>query len=207
MKELRRVLTTCTNLQKLSVTSVYDATIRGGQMLLEPGMHLPHLRFLMIRGLQLADYNTPGWETCVAWDTLEYLESSDASLVSLPSLLLNELRSMTLIESQPLLFGHEQALFDLIYTSTKLVHLTLTGLFDLVVESPLLEHKGEFLKTWRLHEHDRREIGRPRPMPDKPYIRRLGNRCPRLETCAIDIQAGPHWVSGLFLPSSGELMI
>ncbi|KAL8723831.1 MAG: hypothetical protein Q9181_007155, partial [Wetmoreana brouardii] len=195
MKELRKVLAICPNLLKLSVASVSDNAIRGGQALVEPGMRLPNLKFLRIRGvMQLANYNLPGWEQCSGWESLEYLESTDSVFLQYFSPSLKELRSLTLFFRLFDAILDENALINLMCRLPKLEHLSITGSTRLVLESDVLKHKGSSLKTLQLHEDPNDVVWtHPRSLPDEGTIRRLGKTCPRLTTCAIDLNAGHDW--------------
>ncbi|KAL8702767.1 MAG: hypothetical protein Q9201_004068 [Fulgogasparrea decipioides] len=195
MKELRKVLATCPNLLKLSVESIPDNAIRvAGQTLIEPGVQLPHLKYLRLRGyLRLADWNLPGWEQCVGWESLEYLESSDYGFLLSLRLPLKELRSLTLILGLFDILFDENSLVNLMCRLPKLEHFSMTGSTGLVFGSDFLKHRGDSLKTLQLHEDPHDLWPHPQFLPDEGMIRHLGKTCPRLTTCAIDLNVGHDW--------------
>ncbi|KAL8787558.1 MAG: hypothetical protein Q9213_002120 [Squamulea squamosa] len=208
MRELRKALATCTNLQKLSVKSISDTAIRGGLTLIEPGVQLPRLRLLKIRGLELADYNSSGWSKAVDWDALEYFETSDTTFLHFIMPSMKMLRSLKLIEPRSVLMIDEEALLNFVYGLPNLEHLSVVGLTDLVMASELLKHKGGTLRTLKLHEYEpdeRRIRSGCRTIPNEEYIRRLGNMCTQLNTCAIDIKAGASWPWKLLLTIAESL--
>ncbi|KAL8639437.1 MAG: hypothetical protein Q9228_003523, partial [Teloschistes exilis] len=204
MAELRKALITLPNLLKLSVESVADSPIRGGQVLLDPlateNWRLPPLKYLRLRGMgfQLASYhNTQGWERWVQWECLEHLESSDTFFFALFMPPLKALRSLALFRAAFDMVFEEGAFAKLLYSLPKLEHLSAPGLTYQVTKYRYLEHHGKTLKTLRLYE-DTDYIPWPfvGPEPDEGNIRRFGRTCPNLETCAIDVRVrGGDWVS------------
>ncbi|KAL8677605.1 MAG: hypothetical protein Q9186_005988 [Xanthomendoza sp. 1 TL-2023] len=209
MNELRKVIATSRNLQRLSLKCVSDTARRGeGRRLIEQGVKLPSLKFLKLRGMELADYNKPGWQSSVSWDALEYLEFRDLDFTFLcfrpPPL--KELRSLTLVN--PRYPNTVKSILNFLDGLTKLEHLTMTGSSDCVLASTsnLLEQTGPSLKTLKVHEIERNNNGSnvPRSVPTEEEIRRIGRRCTQLETCALDILGVTDWVSVLSLPQQVE---
>ncbi|KAL8684821.1 MAG: hypothetical protein Q9224_006115, partial [Gallowayella concinna] len=199
MNELRKVIATSRNLQRLSLKCVSDTARRGeGRWLIGPGVKLPPLKFLKLRGVEFADYNEPGWQSCVSWDALEYLECTELDFTFLcfrpPPL--KELRSLTLIN--PRYPRTVNSILNFLDGLTKLEHLTMTGSSDCVLASTsnLLEQTGPSLKTLKVHEIERNNNGSnvPRSVPTEEEIRRIGRRCTQLETCALDILGVTDWV-------------
>ncbi|KAL9581417.1 MAG: hypothetical protein Q9212_003917 [Teloschistes hypoglaucus] len=214
MVELRKILVTLPNLLKLSVESVADSLVEGGQVLLAPmasrtpsqAWCLPPLKYLRLwgRGFQLADYaSLRGWEFCVQWERLEHLESSDTFFFTVfdwfdegrpgfGSPLLKSLRSLALSGDM----AYDQTAFVKFLDSLpKLEHLSARGLTYQVTKYDYLERKGSFLKTLRLYEDASIVIWSfVGPERDDGNIRRFGKTCPNLETCAIDLRVlGNDW--------------
>ncbi|KAL8765119.1 MAG: hypothetical protein Q9209_007702 [Squamulea sp. 1 TL-2023] len=177
--------------------SISQTAIHGSLCLIGPGLQLPRLRFLKIRGLYLADYDSSDWSESVDWDALEYFETSDTLFVRFIMPSLKMLRSLKLVEPRYVLMVDEQRLLRFIHSLPKLEHLSVVRLTGLMMASDLLKHKGGSLRNLKLHEYEpdeRRDNSRPRSIPNEEYIRRLGNRCTRLDTYAIDIKAGADWI-------------
>lgn len=197
MNQLRRVLTTCENLQKLAVTCVPDhaSNISGvGQSLLEPGLRLPHLRYLQLRGLQLAEHNFDGWEQCVMWESLEYLELSDTTFLQFFTPSLTNLISLTLSEPFPELVHDRMGLVNLIRQLPRLEHVVLNGHPLRIFGNDVLKHIAKPLRTLKLHDEVQPDSS-VRFVPGHEYIRRLGETCRALETFAIDVMVEEAWVS------------
>ena len=203
MRDLRELLVTCSNLERLSVGSIRDNFIPGGQCLVEPGMRLPRLKFLRIHGhMQLANYNLSGWEDCLVYDALEYLESMDSTFLlgrgddswrSPPSL--EELRSLTLIDWPTSLSLDGNTVWTLINHLPKLESLCLWSKTESIFNSNILQPKGYALKTLKLHEEKNIYTPAVPYAPGEAQIRRLAITCPRLTTCALDMHVEQEWVS------------
>lgn len=219
MVELRKILVTLPNLLKLSVESVADSLVRGGQVLLDPlatGTSsqvwcLPPLKYLRLWGIgfQLADYdNSRDWEFCVQWECLEHLELSDTFFFTVFVDWIKRLEGQPNCRSPPLKSLRSLALCgadDMVYDQTafvklldglpKLEHLSAPGLTYQVTKYGYLERKGSSLKTLRLYEKTTVFVG---PEPDEGNVRLFGRTCLNLETCAIDLRVlGNDWVSAM----------
>ncbi|KAL8893718.1 MAG: hypothetical protein Q9192_004992 [Flavoplaca navasiana] len=188
MNQLRRVLASCNNLQKLAVTCVPDDTY-GRQWLLEPASRVPHLKHLQVRGLHLVQYAFQGWEECVQWESLEHLEISDMIPIRTCHLSLPNLSSLTLWGQDPsdIVSCSKGAIINFILGMPKLQHLNLIGSPPSLLEDGLLlVGKGKALRTLTLHD-DKSRSNTIQFFPSINFIRRLGELCPGLETCGLDI--------------------
>lgn len=198
MTQLRRVLPTCENLQKLSVTCFPDhffVSFATGQSLLEPGVRLPRLRYLQLRGLQLTELSSGTWDPqCVMWESLEYLELPDTIFLQILAPPLKNLVSLTLSEPVPELIEHRPVMGSLIYNLPHLEHLVLNGQLLSMFRDYVLEIKGMALRTLKLHD-DVKPDDSIRCVPDREYISLLGRSCTALETFAIDMKVEEAWVS------------
>lgn len=198
MTQLRRVLTTCENLQKLSVTCFPDRffiSFAAGQSLLEPGLRLPRLRYLQLRGLQLTEHDFESWDPqSVIWESLEHLELSDTISLEILAPPLKNLMSLTLSEPLPELIEHRPVMGSFICDLPHLEHLVLNGQLLSMFGSCVLEYKGMSLRTLKLHD-DVKPDDAIRCVPDQEYIRLLGRSCTALETFAIDVKVEEAWVS------------
>ena len=197
MNQLRRVLASCKNLQKLAVTCVPDST-HGRQWLLEPASQLSRLTYLQVRGLHLVQYAFEGWEGCVQWESLEHFEISDAISTRSSNLSLSNLSSLTLWRKNPpqSISSSRETISNFICGIPRLQHLNLVGLpFSLLEDGRLLEVKGKSLKTLTLHD-DESGSDTIHHTPSIDFIRRLGELCPGLETCGLDLAIDEQeWVS------------
>ncbi|KAI4228816.1 MAG: hypothetical protein L6R36_001318 [Xanthoria steineri] len=196
MTQLRRVLPTCENLQKLSVTCFPDhffVSFATGQSLLEPGVRLPRLRYLQLRGLQLTELSSGTWDPqCVMWESLEYLELPDTIFLQILAPPLKNLVSLTLSEPVPELIEHRPVMGSLIYNLPHLEHLVLNGQLLSMFRDYVLEIKGMALRTLKLHD-DVKPDDSIRCVPDREYISLLGRSCTALETFAIDMKVEEAW--------------
>lgn len=210
MAELRKLLTTVPNLLKLSMEIIaHNHPWESGRLkLLDSlaGAHwqLPRLKYLRLQGagLKLANYNWHGWENCVQWECLEYLESSDTAFFAFFLPPLKALRSLTLSRSADGVEVDENAVLELLYSLPNLEHLSAFGLTSQVTMSDYLERKGSSLKTLRLHETSKcnsRDDFRQEPVEGN--VQRFGKTCPSLKTCAIYLRVQESvWVSTMTTP-------
>ncbi|KAL8991369.1 MAG: hypothetical protein Q9169_007884 [Polycauliona sp. 2 TL-2023] len=197
MAQLRKVLTSCPNLKKLAVESIPDEPnhffgVPDHQALLEPGLRLPPINYLQLRGrLHLFDRhdNWDRQQACVNWEILEHLEVAQINFFAIATLPLKNLMSLTLSEPYP--SEDDIGLFNNFIGQLPLLeHLSLVGNPLPLIADEMLERKGKSLKTLKLHHHvpaDMMPHMARQDVPDRAMICRLGKSCPALETCAIDI--------------------
>ncbi|KAL9024507.1 MAG: hypothetical protein Q9180_007883, partial [Flavoplaca navasiana] len=205
MDHLRKLLTFCKTLQKLAVTCAPVDNEHGRPWLLEPASQLPRLKYLQVRGLYLVQYAFQGWEECVQWESLEHLEISDTIPIQSLNLSLPNLSSLTLWGQDPSEIDPSEiescstaTIINFICGMPKLQHLNLVGLpLTLLDDGLVLEAKGKALRTLTLHD-DNSGFNIIRCFPSMDFISRLGELCPGLETCGLDMAIDEQeWVRTL----------
>ena len=203
LSELRKVLTTCTNLQKLQVSCISFPTAPGpgygGHFTLcPPGWQLPPLKVLKLQEMNLVDYSRAGWETCVQWETLEHLQCMEIEFFPKISPSLMQLRSLGIHLTNDIICTPEQgnAVLQFARTSSTLKELCLTGMMDYLQGSDFLRAKNSSLEQLDIHENQNfvGELARVPPVLDREHIKLLGQSYPQLNRCSLKISVGSDWV-------------
>lgn len=145
--------------------------------------------------MQLGDYSMTDWEKCMVWETLERLECTEVGFLPQLSAPLKGLLSLTVHHSEDWDSWQRDELREFVGNASKLEHLQVTNMTEMMVYNGCAEPRGHCLKSLRIHEH---QIYDPtlgnRYVLNCEGVQYLGRLCPQLHTFGLDLRVGSDWV-------------
>lgn len=204
LTELRKLLVTCPNLRKLSLTCSSRLVGAEPLALCVPGWQLPPLNFLKLRGMMVAATTEVKWQECMDWEALEVLQCTDINSFTGISTSLQRLQSLEvhLDEAFPPQIQQIHAFFDFVKSSSTLQNLCMAGMIEHMRAHKFLEGRHPSLRIIRVHEKVSRWGFSESSVLSPEEIRMLAKACPGLQKCSIGIGMWSEWVSNLSFMTS-----